>query len=106
IERVNYIYKTIAEAVPTIKIILQTYFEALEQYAAIIELPVHGFGLDFVHGLEQNIQSLQEHGFPQDKVLAVGVVDGRNIWKAKLDEQLTLLQQIRQFVSTDRIIIQ
>lgn len=106
IERVNHIYKTIAEAVPTIKIILQTYFEAVEQYAAIIALPVHAIGLDFVHGAEQNIQSLQESGFPQDKVLAIGIVDGRNIWKAKLDEQLTLLQQIGQFVSADRIIIQ
>jgi len=106
VERLNHIYKSITDAVPALKIILQTYFESVEQYSAITALPVHAIGLDFAQGAEKNLQSLQANGFPQDKVLAVGIVDGRNIWKSKLDEQLTLLQQISKFVTADRIIIQ
>ena len=28
----------------------------------------------------QTLQLLQKHGFPGDKVLGAGVIDGRNVW--------------------------
>lgn len=47
----------------------------------IVDLPVQGIGLDFVAGKKQNLKSMQTHGFPKDKVLGSGLVDGRNIWR-------------------------
>ncbi|WP_461611549.1 5-methyltetrahydropteroyltriglutamate--homocysteine S-methyltransferase [Cytobacillus kochii] len=100
------VYQTLHEAAPQINIILQTYFESITHYEAVTSLPVQAIGLDFVHDAGQNIASLQKFGFPSDKVLAAGVIDGRNIWGAKLDNKLSLLEEITAIVPKDRLIIQ
>ncbi|MDM5205677.1 5-methyltetrahydropteroyltriglutamate--homocysteine S-methyltransferase [Cytobacillus kochii] len=100
------VYQTLHEAAPQINIILQTYFESITHYEAVTSLPVQAIGLDFVHDAGQNLASLQKFGFPSDKVLAAGVIDGRNIWGAKLDNKLSLLEEITAIVPKDRLIIQ
>src|SRR5699024_4662297 len=82
IELADKVYGAIAQEVPEINIILQTYFEKIFHYEKIIQLPVKAIGLDFVHG--DYISLLKRHGFPKDKVLAAGIVDGRNVWRADL----------------------
>src|SRR5699024_5351093 len=74
IELFKATYAKIAEAVPSLKIILQTYFESVAAYEDIVKLPVHAIGLDFIHGNALDI--IKEKGFPEDKVLAAGVIDG------------------------------
>ncbi len=106
IRRLHSIYGTFAAEAPTLNIMLQTYFEAVESYSDIVSLPVKGIGLDFVHGYAGNIRSIQASGFPQDKVLGAGVVDGRGIWKASLREKAALLEKLQSFVPADRIIVQ
>src|SRR5699024_11812796 len=81
-----------------------TYFEKIFHYERIIQLPVKAIGLDFVHG--DSISLLKRHGFPKDKMLAAGIVDGRNVWRADLSEKLTELERIKQFVNYDNLIIQ
>lgn len=100
------VYQTLHEAAPQINIILQTYFESITYYEAVTSLPVQAIGLDFVHDAGQNLASLQKFGFPSDKVLAAGVIDGRNIWGAKLDNKLSLIEEITEIVPKDRLIIQ
>ena len=97
-------YAAIAEAVPQLKIILQTYFEKVNNYEQVVALPVHAIGLDFVHG--NSLEQLKGHGFPKDKVLAAGVIDGRNVWRADLDSKVALLEEIQSYVDKDRIIVQ
>ncbi|MDK8210799.1 5-methyltetrahydropteroyltriglutamate--homocysteine S-methyltransferase, partial [Bacillus subtilis] len=63
-------------------------------------------GLDFVHDRGENLTVLNKYGFPTDKVLAAGVIDGRNIWRENLDEQLLTLSEIEEAVSKDRLILQ
>ena len=94
------------EAAPNIKVILQTYFESIDHYEDIISLPVQGIGLDFVHDHGQNLAALKKYGFPEDKVLAAGVIDGRNIWRANLDDKTSILAEIAEVVSKDRLIVQ
>ncbi|WP_116189134.1 hypothetical protein [Paenibacillus taihuensis] len=36
---------------PSLNILLRTYFESVEYYTDIVSLPVKGIGLDFAHGL-------------------------------------------------------
>ncbi|WP_026691342.1 5-methyltetrahydropteroyltriglutamate--homocysteine S-methyltransferase [Alteribacter aurantiacus] len=88
------------------KILLQTYFEAASDYEALISLPVDGFGLDFVHDDGRNFDALKKFGFPADKTLAAGVVNGRNVWGSDLEEKWDLLERIREIVSGDRLIVQ
>lgn len=106
LNRLKTIYETFAASVPNLNILLQTYFESVENYDDVINLPVQGIGLDFVHGYAGNIASLQEFGFPADKVLGAGVIDGRGIWKASLREKQALLEKLTECVTTDRIIVQ
>lgn len=106
LNRLRNIYETINEAVPNLNILLQTYFESVDNYQAIVQLPVQGIGLDFVHGLNDNLSSIKQFGFPSDKVLGAGIIDGRGIWKASLHEKLALAQALTGLVSADRLIVQ
>ncbi|PAF32678.1 5-methyltetrahydropteroyltriglutamate--homocysteine S-methyltransferase [Paenibacillus sp. 7516] len=100
------IYKTFADAVPNLNILLQTYFESVENYSDIITLPVQGIGLDFVQGLSGNLQSIKTNGFPADKILGAGIIDGRGIWKESLQEKLSLLDELIEQVAPESIIVQ
>lgn len=106
LQRVSRIYETLHAAAPGLKIMLQTYFESVERYEEIASLPVQGLGLDFVHGGEQNLEAIEKHGFPQDKVLGAGVIDGRNIWRADLSSGLALLNRLSAAVPFENIIVQ
>jgi 5-methyltetrahydropteroyltriglutamate--homocysteine methyltransferase len=106
VQLLKKIYETFAASVPNLNIMLQTYFESVEHYSDIVALPVKGIGLDFVHGFSGNISSIRALGFPRDKVLGAGVIDGRGIWKAPLREKLALLEELAQFVMPECLIIQ
>lgn len=106
VQRLKIIYETFAAAVPNLNIMLQTYFESVAYYKDIVSLPVKGIGLDFVHGYSGNISAIKELGFPADKVLGAGVIDGRGIWKASLREKLTVMEKLSEFVTGDRLIVQ
>lgn len=99
-------YDNIHAAAPRLNVLLQTYFEAVDHYEAIAALPVQGIGLDFVHGREGNFAALQQHGFPADKVLGVGIIDGRNIWRANVADKLDELRQIKRLAPQSSLFIQ
>ena len=106
IGQVSRIDNKLTQEVPGIKLFLQTYFEAVDHYKAVSELPVHGIGLDFVHDHGRNLQSIRELGFPQDKLLGAGLIDGRGIWRADLKGKLDVLNLLTEVVSADRLLIQ
>ena len=96
-------YGAIAAAKDDAKLIVQTYFDHVgDAYGALTALPVDGIGLDLVRGPE-NIDRIAQHGFPADKVLVAGVIDGRNIWAADLRGKLGLLRELATHVDPDRI---
>ncbi|WP_416671370.1 5-methyltetrahydropteroyltriglutamate--homocysteine S-methyltransferase [Egbenema bharatensis] len=72
---------------------LVTYFDDLgADYPWVMDLPVAGISLDFTRG--RNLNLLQQHGFPADKRLGVGIVDARNIWKIRPESVLSTLETI------------
>ncbi|WNB93901.1 5-methyltetrahydropteroyltriglutamate--homocysteine S-methyltransferase [Bacillus sp. NEB1478] len=100
------VYQTLHDAAPHLKLILQTYFDSIEHYEAVMRLPVQGIGLDFVNDQGENLMALKRYGFPKNKVLAAGIIDGRNIWKANLNDKYSFLEDLCEAVSKDRLIIQ
>lgn len=104
--RLKNIYGVLSTTAPGLKIMLQTYFESIENYTDIVELPVSGIGIDFAHGFAGNLASIRTHGFPKDKVLGAGVIDGRGIWKAPLGEKLQLLEELGGVVAEGNLIVQ
>jgi 5-methyltetrahydropteroyltriglutamate--homocysteine methyltransferase len=86
-------YGMFAYALPTLKIMLTTYFGGLENNLDIaLELPVAGLHLDLVRAPGQLDAVLAKA--PQGLVLSLGVVDGRNVWRANLPAILDRLELV------------
>lgn len=74
-----------------VKLLLTTYFSSLAGHIdTISKLPVAGLHIDAVRGAGDLKEIAAK--WPADKVLSVGVIDGRNIWKADLDKALAVLR--------------
>lgn len=79
-----------------LKVLVQTYFgDVRDAYTDLLALDIDGLGLDFVEG-KQSLALVQEHGFPADKTLFAGVVNGKNIWRNNYQETLKLVKQLRE----------
>lgn len=75
-------------------ILLQTYFgDVRDIYQDLIQMPFDGIGLDFIEGKE-TLNLVNTYGFPQDKQLFAGLVNGKNIWKNCFDKTLKVLQTL------------
>lgn len=95
-------YSTIARNVPGLKIMLATYFGALGDNATLTaSLPVAGLHLDLVRAPDQLNAVLAE--LPKERVLSLGIIDGRNIWRADLSRILEALEPIVAARGADRI---
>jgi 5-methyltetrahydropteroyltriglutamate--homocysteine methyltransferase len=71
-------------------------------YSTLVGLPVDAVGFDFVRG-KRNLMLIEEHGFPADKALVAGVVDGRNIWVNDLGATLDLVDRLIASADRDRL---
>lgn len=75
------------------KILLATYFGDVSEHArALSSLPIAGLHLDLVRAAEQLNAFLPQ--WPSDKVLSLGIINGRNIWRANLDDALQQLAPV------------
>lgn len=74
-------YNALSQA--NVKLLLATYFETLgDNLELACGLPVAGLHYDGLRGAKQLDDLIQT--FPAHKVLSIGLVDGRNIWKTDL----------------------
>lgn len=96
LEAARCVYTYFAKEVPDAKLIFQTYFEGLID-GKIAELPVAAFGLDLVHGLEDNIELIKSGAF-KDKTVFAGLIDGRNVWGTDLVKTSQLIADIKELV--------
>lgn len=86
-------YAALAPSSP--KILLATYFESVETQRALLKsLPVSGIHLDLVRGRDQLDTFLGD--YPESKVLSLGIVDGRNIWRTDLAAALAILRRAHE----------
>ncbi|MEB7394272.1 5-methyltetrahydropteroyltriglutamate--homocysteine S-methyltransferase [Mammaliicoccus sciuri] len=96
-------YEFFNEASPAAKLVLQTYFERVD-LNFVGQLPVYGFGLDFVHDNGFNLQQIKDGLFPKEKALFAGIVDGRNVWSTNIEEKKDLIETLQSY--TDELVIQ
>lgn len=96
IARFCKIYEDILPSARQCNVLLQTYFgDVRDIYADLIKLPFAGIGLDFVEGKE-TYNLIEKYGFPQDKILFAGLVNGKNIWKNRYKNTLQTLDNLRR----------
>ncbi|KGL53599.1 5-methyltetrahydropteroyltriglutamate--homocysteine S-methyltransferase [Pantoea ananatis] len=76
-----------------VNLLLTTYFDSIGQNLDIIRtLPVQGLHVDLVQG-QDDIQHVNQL-LPADWVLSVGVINGRNVWRADLSRWFERLQPL------------
>lgn len=91
----NKIYDEILSTKQNCKVLLQTYFgDVRDVYADLINKPFDGIGLDFIEGKE-TYNLVNKFGFPSDKVLFAGLVNGKNIWKNHYEKTLETLNDLK-----------
>lgn len=87
-------YSKICKYNPSIYIF--TYYDSVDSLKKLYELPVKGIALDFINGKE-NLLFIKNSGFPEDKVLIAGIVNGRNIWKTNIYKTLETLNELSRY---------
>ncbi len=103
LEALKQVYTALAEASDSLpKLMVATYFGPLHENLKVLTgLPVQGIHLDLVRAKDEVLANLAE--LPDDKVISVGIVDGRNVWRNHLNDSRDLIEQLKQHVPLDRL---
>ncbi|MEK6592723.1 MAG: 5-methyltetrahydropteroyltriglutamate--homocysteine S-methyltransferase [Pseudomonadota bacterium] len=98
-QRIEGAYEALVAGAP--RLLLTTYFAGAEALCEQLKrLPVAGLHLDLMRAPQQLAAFARD--FPADKVLSLGVIDGRNVWRRDLEQALDLLEPVHQALS-DRL---
>lgn len=97
------IYQEVLKEKGNVKVLLQTYFgDVRDIYQDLTALPFDGLGLDFVEG-KYTQKLIQENGFPNEKYLYAGVVNGKNIWKCDYAKTLAQIEALKK--AADKLVL-
>jgi 5-methyltetrahydropteroyltriglutamate--homocysteine methyltransferase len=101
-QALRHAYAAFAKAVPQIRIMLTTYFGDLgDNRETALSLPVAGLHVDLVRGAEQFAAVVAQA--PKSLTLSLGVIDGRNIWRANLPALLDKLDPVVAALGHERV---
>lgn len=91
------IYEKILDKKCGVKVLLQTYFgDVRDCYNEICGLAFDGVGLDFIEG-KMSAELVRKNGFPKDKILFAGVVNGKNIWRNNYAKTLCTVSELQKY---------
>ncbi|MBY0359341.1 MAG: 5-methyltetrahydropteroyltriglutamate--homocysteine S-methyltransferase [Candidatus Obscuribacterales bacterium] len=86
------------------EILLASYFGRLaDNLQTVLKLPVSALHIDLSCGLDELDSLLTQ--LPASMKLSVGIVDGRNIWKANLLEKVELLEKIAEKIGLEKLMV-
>ncbi|MBQ6181234.1 MAG: 5-methyltetrahydropteroyltriglutamate--homocysteine S-methyltransferase [Ruminococcus sp.] len=99
IETFVSLYSKILPNKGNVKVIAQTYFgDVRDCYKELCRLDFDGIGLDFVEG-KKSLELVKSSGFPKDKTLFAGVVNGKNIWRNNYASTLLIIDELKKYAS-------
>uniref|UniRef100_A0A7N0UVU7 5-methyltetrahydropteroyltriglutamate--homocysteine S-methyltransferase n=1 Tax=Kalanchoe fedtschenkoi TaxID=63787 RepID=A0A7N0UVU7_KALFE len=99
-------YAELESSLSGINAIIETYFAdvPVEAYKTVTGLKgISGIGFDLIRGAKS--LDLIKGGFPGDKYLFAGVVDGRNIWANDLAASIATLSELEGIVGKDKLVV-
>src|SRR5215470_6375167 len=95
-------YAAFAQEVPGLKIMLATYFGELgDNLTTALSLPVAGLHLDLVRAPHE-LDAVASKA-PPALVVSLGVIDGRNVWRANLPAVLDRIEPVVAGRGIDRV---
>ena len=103
-ETYQVIYNEIRKKFPKLKFIVTTYFEGLKDNLSLANtLPIDALHIDLVRCEEQLDDVLNT--LPENRILSLGIVDGRNIWKNDFEKSLQLIQKTTDVLGSNRVFV-
>lgn len=97
-------YAQIRATVPRLKIMVATYFDGLRDNLDLaVGLPVNGIHIDLRRAPDQLDAMLAK--LPDDKVISLGLVDGRNIWKNDISVSLDVAEKAVKALGGNRVMV-
>ncbi|MDZ7619432.1 MAG: 5-methyltetrahydropteroyltriglutamate--homocysteine S-methyltransferase, partial [Patescibacteria group bacterium] len=97
-------YQRLGAVSPKLSLLVASYFGSLgANLATAISLPVQALHVDLVRGRSQLEEVLEK--LPADKMLSVGLVDGRNIWKTDLADAAAVLRRVVGAIGEARTLV-
>ena len=97
-------YDRLSKAAPKLKLLVATYFDELgDNLETVFGLPVAGVHIDLKRAPQQFDAALA--AVRKDQVLSLGVIDGRNIWRADLSAALPLVEKAVKAHGSDNIFV-
>ena len=96
------VYSQLTAAAPTLKFLVTTYFNALgDNLSAFAQLAVHALHVDATQS-EGELKELIPALGPE-KILSLGMVSGRNIWRNDYGHSLEMIGQAVSSLGTERV---
>ena len=97
-------YQRLTRSAPSVRLLVATYFTGLRgNFGLALNLPVAAVHLDLVRDPSQLDIALDRA--PERLALSLGVIDGRNVWRADLDAALGRLEHARDRIGADRLLV-
>ena len=98
-------HQFLSKEFPKVKFITATYFDdVLDNLALINQLPGAVLHVDLTRGDETQLDKILQSDFKnQSKILSLGLVDGRNIWKNDITKSITKINKAKEVLGADRV---
>lgn len=97
-------YERLTKASGSMKVLLATYFGGLGSNEDLaLSLPVSGLHLDLVRAPEQ-LDSILKN-IDSNKILSLGVVNGRNIWKTDFETAVNKIKKAAATIGEENIMV-
>ena len=93
------LYEQILPHKGRVRVLAQTYFgDVRDCFRELCGLDFDGIGLDFIEG-KKSLELIKAYGFPKNKVLFAGVVNGKNIWRNSYAATILIINQLKQYAA-------
>jgi len=100
----RHVYQRLSAVSPKVSLLVVNYFGPLgNNLATAASLPVRALHVDLVRGQGELDAALRV--LPKSKMLSLGLVDGRNIWRTDLAAARRLVRQTVNAIGEDRVIV-
>jgi 5-methyltetrahydropteroyltriglutamate--homocysteine methyltransferase len=97
-------YEYLAGESTGMQILLATYFAGLDDnLSTALALPVDGLHVDLARAPAQLDALVKPGAWPSSRILSLGVIDGRNIWRADLEKVVPLLDRAAERLGKDAL---
>jgi len=97
-------YRRIAEKSSNLRLLLTTYFGDLRDNLSLaLQLPVAGIHLDLVRSPRQVESALAR--VPDSMILSLGLINGRNVWRADLEKVISGAEHAVKVLGADRVFV-